>query len=63
MVKQTFLGKFMDGLSYMRSNDQITPRVMGGGEFLNFTNAFSSNLNFTATIVGYSLEDKAPTIP
>ena len=46
MVKQTFLGKFMDGLSYMRSNDQITSRVMGGGgEFLNFTNAFSSNLN------------------
>ena len=40
MGEQTFLGKFMGGLFYMGSNDQILQ-----GEKKGFTNAFSNNLN------------------
>ena len=40
MGEQTFLGKFMGGLFYIGSNDQI---IQGGWKI--FTNAFSSNLN------------------
>ena len=39
MGKQTFLGKFMGGLFYIGSNDQI----QGGRK--SFANAFPSNLN------------------
>ena len=38
--EQTFLGKFMGGLFYIRSNDQIMQRGRK-----SFANAFSSNLN------------------
>ena len=40
MEEQSFLGKFMGGLFYMGSNDQIMQRGRK-----SFTNAFSSNLN------------------
>ena len=40
LVEQTFLGKFMRGLFYMGSNDQI---MQGGTK--SFTDAFCSNLN------------------
>ena len=40
MGEQTFLGKFMGGLFYMGSNDQILQREKKG-----FTNAFSNNWN------------------
>ena len=40
MGEQSFLGKFMGGLFYMGSNDQI---MQGGRK--SFANAFSSNLN------------------
>ena len=39
MAQQTFLGKFMGGMFYMGTNDQI----IQGEE--SFTNAFSSNMN------------------
>ena len=38
--EQTFLNKFMGGLFYMETNDQIMPWGRG-----NFINAFSSNLS------------------
>ena len=39
MAQQTFFGKFMGGMFYMGTNDQI----IQGEE--SFTNAFSSNMN------------------
>ena len=52
MAQQTFLGKFMGGMFYMGTNDQI----IQGEE--SFTNAFSSNMNPVNLRIFIKVNDK-----
>ena len=50
----TFEGNFLGGVVHEGTNDQIMPKER------SFINAFSNNLNtvnFSATMLGHSLED------
>ena len=59
LVEQTFLGKFMGGLFYMGSNDQI---MQGGGNTsqIHFPVIWTMQIwKFSPAMVGDSLENKS----